>query len=176
MAIGVARARACRRLRDHHGRDIAGADALDELLPLLWRAFDRYLSRLLPADGGDADLAAEDRSHSRHRHDFADRHRRRRRRRARDLEDSARASRQFPVRAPRRILDRAEEGRNGIAGGGVTLSPSSLRRRGPITTDICRNIRWCSSLLDNISLGLWVPAFAGTTAELAVGQCQIPPS
>src|SRR5882757_7681425 len=113
------RARACRRLRDHHGRDIAGADALDELLPLLWRAFDRYLSRLLPADGGDADLAAEDRSHSRHRHDFADRHRRRRRRRARDLEGRARASRQFPVRAPRRILDRTEEGRNDIADGGV---------------------------------------------------------
>ena len=80
LALGLRR-----RLRHHRDGHAAGADAVAELPALLRRAFHRHLSRLLPADGGDADAAAADRPDPRHRHDLADRHRRRRRRRAGDL-------------------------------------------------------------------------------------------
>ena len=110
MADRFARARLRRRLRHHHDRHAAGAHALAEFPALLRRAFDRDLSRLLPADGGDADAAAADRHHPRHRHGVADRHHRRRARRACDLVGGAGGRRQFPVRAARRVLDRAEEG------------------------------------------------------------------
>ena len=77
-------------------------------LRLLRRAFDRHLSGLLPADGGDAHPAAQDRHRPRHRHDLADRHDRRRRRRDRDLAGGLRPARQLPVRASRRVLACAE--------------------------------------------------------------------
>ena len=58
LADRLAAARLCRRLRHHRRRHAAGADAVAERAALLRRAFDRDLSRLLPADGGDADGAA----------------------------------------------------------------------------------------------------------------------
>ncbi len=76
LALGLRR-----RRRHHRHGHAAGADAVAEFPALLRRAFDRHLSRLLPADGGDPDAAAEDRPDRRYRHDLADRHRRRRRRR-----------------------------------------------------------------------------------------------
>ena len=109
MAAGLAAARARRRLRHRHDRHAAGAGALAQFPALLRRAFHRHLSRVLPADGGDANAAAAGRFDPRHRDDLADRHHRRRRRSAGDLADRAQGRRQFPVRAPRRVLDRAEE-------------------------------------------------------------------
>ena len=60
--------------------------------------------------------------------DLAARHHRRRLRRAGDLVDVARHPREFPVRAPRRILDRAEEGARRVAGGGIITRLRSSRR------------------------------------------------
>ena len=54
---------------------------------------------------------------------FPDRDRRGRRRRGGDLAAGAGVARQLPVRAPRSLLDRAEKGGAGIAGGGVSRSP-----------------------------------------------------
>ena len=90
LALGFAGA-----LRHRHHGHAAGAHAVAELPALLRRAFHRHLSRLLPADGGDADAAAEDRLDPRHRNDLADRHGRRRRRRDRDL--AGRAQRPAPI-------------------------------------------------------------------------------
>ena len=64
----------------------------------------------------------------RHRHGLAARHHRRHLRRAGDLVDGAGHQGEFPVRAPRGILDRAEEGARRVAGGGVITSPRSSRR------------------------------------------------
>ena len=58
MAADLAGARACRRRRHRHHGHAAGADAVAEFPALLRRAFHRHLSRVLPADGGDADAAA----------------------------------------------------------------------------------------------------------------------
>ena len=85
MADGVAGAGARGRRRHHRHGHAAGADAVAQFPALLRRAFHRHLSRLLPADGGDADAAAAERHDPRHRHGLADRHRRRRRRCAGDL-------------------------------------------------------------------------------------------
>ena len=85
LAAGLAGARLRRRRRGRRHRHAAGADAVAQLPALLRRALDRHLSRLLPADGGDPDAAAQDRHDHRYRHDLADRHGRRRRRRAGDL-------------------------------------------------------------------------------------------
>src|SRR5207245_11516110 len=96
-----------------------------ECLPRRGRALQRDLSRLLPADGGDTDAAIAHGHHSRHRHSIADRHDRRRDRLARDLAGRAATWWQFSVRAARYVLDRAEEGWDGVAGGGVIRSLSS---------------------------------------------------
>src|SRR5437016_5013312 len=49
----------------------------------------------------------------------------------------------------------------------VRLSTSSPRRKpGPITTNGCGRGCWSYSLLQYYSLGLWVPAFAGTTRSI----------
>jgi len=73
------------RMRDHRGPARISPHALAQTSCALRRAFDRDLSRLLPADGGKPDTAAARRHHSRYRRDLADRHRRGRRRRACDL-------------------------------------------------------------------------------------------
>ena len=62
MEDRLARARLRRRLRHHHDGHAARARTMAEFLPLLRRAFDRDLSRLLPADGGDTDAAAAHRA------------------------------------------------------------------------------------------------------------------
>ena len=114
LALGFAGA-----VRHHRDGHAAGAHAVAELPALLRRAFHRHLSRLLPADGGDPNAAAEDRPDRRYRDDFPDRDRRGRRRRGGDLAAGAGAARRLPVRAPRRLLDRAEKGGAGVAAGGV---------------------------------------------------------
>jgi hypothetical protein len=109
MAAGLAGAGARRRAGHRHHGHAAGAHAVAEFPALLRRAFHRDLSRLLPADGGDADAVAEDRIGPRHRDRLADRHGRRRRRRGSDLATGAGAAGRLPVQAPR-ALDRAESG------------------------------------------------------------------
>ena len=52
-----------------------------------------------------------------------------------DLADSAAGRRKFPVRASRRVLDRAEKAQPRVAGCGIAVS--SLRTQGPITTGLC---------------------------------------
>ena len=91
-------------------------------LRYLRRAFHRHLPRLLPADGGDPNAAAEDRRDHRYRDDFPDRDRCRRCRRGGDLAAGLGAACRLPVRAPRRLLDRAEKGRACAAAGGVDCS------------------------------------------------------
>ena len=84
-----------------------------------------YLAFFLPM-AVTRTLLAEDRPDRRYRHDLADRDRRGRRRRGCDLAAGAGAARRLPVRAPRRLLDRAEKGRAGVAAGGVDCSASRL--------------------------------------------------
>ncbi len=121
-----------RRLRRHHGRDLAGADAMDRLRPLLRRAFDRDLPRLLPADGCDADASLAHGHHPRRRRDVADGHASGAVRRIGDLADRAQVRCELPVRAPRSVLDRAEESQRDPAGGGIARRkltfPRSSRR------------------------------------------------
>ena len=116
LALGFAGAGAI--IVDGHA---AGADAVAQLPALLRRAFHRHLSRLLPADGRDPDAAAEDRPDRRYRRDLPDRDRRGVAGALADLAAGAGAARQLPVRAPRRLLDRAEEGCAGVAAGGVAI-------------------------------------------------------
>ena len=68
-----------------------------------------YLAFFLPM-AVTRTLLAEDRPDRRYRDDFPDRDRRGRRRRGSDLAAGAGAARRLPVRAPRRLLDRAEKG------------------------------------------------------------------
>ena len=68
MAAALAGARVRRRAGHRHHGHAAGAHAVAECPALLRRAFHRHLSRLLPADGGDADVAAEGRLDPRYRH------------------------------------------------------------------------------------------------------------
>ena len=77
-----------------------------------------YLAFFLPM-AATRTLLLQDRPDRRHRHGFPDRDRRGRRRRAGDLAAGAGAARQLPVRAARSVLDRAEKGGAGVAGGGV---------------------------------------------------------
>jgi len=107
MAADLPDARTLRRLRHRDHGHAAGAGALAEFPALLRRAFHRHLSRVLPADGGDADLAAAGRIDPRHRDDFPCRHDRGRRGRAGAVADGAQGRRQLPVRAPHSLLDRA---------------------------------------------------------------------
>ena len=111
LAAHLAGAWVCGRVRHHRDGHAAGAHAVAQLPALLRRAFHRHLSRLLPADGGDPDAAAEDRPDHRYRDDFlivtvagvagA----------VSDLAAGAGTARRLPVRTPRRLLDRAEKGR-----------------------------------------------------------------
>ena len=68
-----------------------------------------YLAFFLPM-AATRTPAAADRLDPRHRDDLADRHGGRRRRRDSDLAGSPCGRREFPVRTPGRVLDRAEEG------------------------------------------------------------------
>ena len=62
LADRFAGARARGRLRHHRDGHAAGARALAQFPALLRRAFHRHLSRLLPADGGEPDAAAAQRT------------------------------------------------------------------------------------------------------------------
>src|SRR6202171_66288 len=119
------RARARGRAAHLHQGHAAGAGALAQF-PALWRqAFDRHLSCVLPADGGDADAAAARRPDPRHRDHLACRHHRRRRRGVGAVAHGASGRRRFPVRAPGRILDRTEKAARDAASGGVGLTATS---------------------------------------------------
>ena len=96
---------------------------------LLRRAFHRHLSRLLPADGRNADAAVEVRLDPRHRRDLAARHHRRHFRRAGDLVDGAWHKGELPVRTTNGILDRAEEAACRVAGGGVACAVGRISQR-----------------------------------------------
>src|SRR5450631_795018 len=125
MAGDLADARAGGRRRHYRPGYAAGAGASAQFPALLRRAFHRHLSGVLPADGGNPDAAAAGRPDPRYRRDLAPRYPRRRRRRAGVVARGAGSRRQFPVRAPRRILDRAEKIARDIAGGGVVFAGAS---------------------------------------------------
>jgi hypothetical protein len=163
-AAGLAGAGACGRSRHRHRGHAAGARALAEFPALLRRAFDRHLSGVLPADGGDADAAAEDRLDPRYRDHLADRYRGRHRRRAGDLADRASCRRHLPVRAPGHVLDRAEKGGVRAAGGGV--GPARRPCRGPTTPPYVVISSVGPTLLKLIRLWFRVPAPASRVTTI----------
>ena len=85
LALGAGRG-----LRGGDGLGFDGHERRVQAAALLRAQLHRHLSRLLPADGGDAHGAAAWRLDRRHRHDVGDRHRRRRDRPARPVLGGAR--------------------------------------------------------------------------------------
>ncbi len=110
-----------------------GADGKGEIVrsrPLLRAAFDRHLSRLLPADGCDAHAPTQNWRHRRCRRDGADHHHRRRHRCAHDVVGGAQHPARLPVRAAG-LLPHRPAPRRRCAAGGVSLITIDWSFRGP---------------------------------------------